>query len=245
MTMTSVEYDIFALEASCLHGNSAQGGAKTAVEAAYSMLRRHLINGRYPQGSRLKLDYLKSAYGVSGSTVREALTRLIGDHLVIFEGQKGFSVAPMSLADLDDLTIARTTLDCAAIRESIALGDDEWEARLIAAFHRLTRAEERLVVDPSGAFDDWEQRNKAFHEALLAASTSKWLERLRDILFHNTERYRRLSATQGPPPTSVHAEHSEIFEAALARDADRAVKALEEHLQRARKVIGDNRLLLG
>ena len=40
-------------------------------------------------------------------------------------------------------------------------------------------------------------------------------------------------------------EHSEIFEAALARDADRAVKALEEHLQRARKVIGDNRLLLG
>ncbi len=241
--MASAEFDIFDSDVSYAHGGNAQGGAKTAVEGAYNLLRRHIINGRYPQGSRLKLEYLKSAYGVSGSTVREALTRLIGDRLVISEGQKGFSVAPMSLADLDDLTIARTTLECAAIRDSIAHGDDEWEARLIAAFHRLTRAEERLLVDPSGAFDDWEQRNKAFHEALLAASSSKWLERLRDILFHNSERYRRLSATQGPPPASVHAEHFEIFEAALARDADRAVKALEEHLQRARKVIHDNRLL--
>ncbi len=36
-------------------------------------------------------------------------------------------------------------LECSALRHSIALGDDAWEAELTAAFHRLTRAEERLA----------------------------------------------------------------------------------------------------
>ena len=241
--MASTGFGIFSADTANVHKGDVQGGPRTAVEAAYHLLRRQIIAGHYPQNSRLKLQDLKSAFGVSGSTVREALTRLIGDHLVVSEGQKGFSVAPMSQADLDDLTSARTILECAAIRDSIAEGDDEWEARLIAAFHRLTRAEERLLIDPSGAFDEWERRNKAFHEALVAASSSEWLRRLGDILYHNTERYRRLSATHGPPPASVHPEHREIFEAALARDAARAVKALEAHLQRAGKVIRENRLL--
>ncbi len=215
----------------------------TAIEWAYSMLRNQIVGGDYPHGSRLHLENLKSSLGVSGSTLREALTRLMSDRLVIAEGQKGFTVAPMSLSDLEDLTSARIMLETSALVESIALGDHNWEDNLASAFHRLALAQGRLETDTANAFDAWEIRNKEFHEALLAASPSNWRRHFRQTLFQNSERYRRLSGTEGPIPKEVHQEHQEIFTAALERDVDRAVKSLDHHIQRSANVIRSNALL--
>jgi len=129
--------------------------ASTAIESTYATLRDSIIRGTYPQGSKLHLETLKASLGVSGSTLREALTRLIGDQLVIAEGQKGFTVAPMSLRDLDDLTSARITLETTALIESIKLGGADWEDNLFTSFRRLARAQERLEADPANAFDEW------------------------------------------------------------------------------------------
>ncbi|MCA6216963.1 FCD domain-containing protein [Ideonella sp. B7] len=215
----------------------------TAIESTYATLRDRILRGSHPQGSRLHLETLKSSLGVSGSTLREALTRLIGDRLVVAEGQKGFKVAPMSLCDLDDLTSARITLETTAIVESINLGGGDWEDQLVISFRRLARAQERVEANPGEAFDAWEARNQEFHNALMAASPSKWLANFREILFHNSERYRRLSGTQGPIPVEVHEEHKTIFEAAIARDANQAVLVLSQHIRRSANVIRANGLL--
>ncbi|WP_081033948.1 GntR family transcriptional regulator [Acidovorax sp. KKS102] len=217
--------------------------AVTAIESTYATLRDAILRGSYPQSSRLHLETLKSSLGVSGSTLREALTRLIGDRLVVAEGQKGFRVAPMSLCDLDDLTSARIMLESAALVESINLGGDGWEDQLVTSFRRLTRAQERVEANPAEAFDAWEARNLEFHNALMAASPSKWLANFREILLRNSERYRRLSGTQGPLPAEVHEEHKTIFDAAMARDVDRAVSALSQHIRRSANVIRANGLL--
>lgn len=215
----------------------------TAIETAYAILRNRIIGGVYPPGSKLHLENLKSSLSVSGSTLREALTRLMADCLVVAEGQKGFTVAPMSLSDLEDLTSARIALETSALIESIKLGRDVWEDNLVTCFRRLARAQEQLEADPAGAFDAWEIRNKEFHDALVAASPSNWLANFRHILFQNSERYRRLSGIQGPLPVDVHKEHEEIFSATMARDVDRAVAALASHIRRAANVIRSNALL--
>lgn len=217
--------------------------AATAIESTYATLRDHILRGSYPQGSRLHLETLKSSLGVSGSTLREALTRLIGDRLVVAEGQKGFKVAPMSLCDLDDLTSARITLETTAVVESIRHGGGDWEDQVVTSFRRLARAQERVEAFPAEFFDEWEARNFEFHNALMAASASKWLANFREILFQNSERYRRLSGMHGPLPAEVHEEHKTIFEAAMARDTDRAVSALSQHILRSAKVIRANGLL--
>ena len=128
------------------------GGVRTAVEATYRKLHRDIIDGVYEPGTKLRIDHLKSGLQVSGSTIREALTKLISDQLVSVEQQKGFRVSPTSLQDLTDLTYARTILECAAIRNSILHGDEEWEAQLVGIFHRLSRVEERLA-DNHNVFD--------------------------------------------------------------------------------------------
>lgn len=81
------------------------------------------------------------------------------DALVVAQGQRGFRVAPISLADFADITQTRVLLETEALRQAMALGDDAWEAEVLAAFHRLSRAEEKL-----GAYDEareeWEGRNR-------------------------------------------------------------------------------------
>lgn len=217
--------------------------APTLFEAAYQQLRRDIIEGRLRPGERLRVEHLKDRYAVSAGTLREALALLVSDRLVVAKGHRGFSVTPMSLEDLRDLTRTRVLLECESLRVSVARGTDEWEAALVGAFHRLARAEERLQADPASAFDEWESRNREFHEALVAACDSVWLRRLRTLLYHQTERYRRLSAVKGPPPVSVHAEHRAIFDAAIARDVPRAASALESHIERALAVIRSAGLL--
>lgn len=215
----------------------------TLIEMAYQKLRRDIIEGRFQPDERLRVEHLKDRYAVSAGTLREALALLVSDRLVVARGHRGFSVTPMSLGDLKDLTRTRVLLECESLRESVMRGTDEWEAALMSAFHRLSRAEERLQGDPASAFDEWESRNREFHEALVAACDSVWLRHLRTLLYHQTERYRRLSAVKGPPPVSVHGEHREIFDAAMVRDVPRATRALGIHIEHALIVIRSAGLL--
>jgi DNA-binding GntR family transcriptional regulator len=135
-------------------------------------------------------------------------------------------------------------LESTALRYSIEHGDDLWEGRVVDTFHRLTLAEQRLQADPSGAFPDWEGRNREFHVALVAAYPSPWFRRFDGVLYLHSERYRRILASERPNPGRVvHDEHSEIFNAALARDADRAVLALEQHIFSSYSFLRDSALL--
>ncbi len=87
---------------------------------------------------------------------------------MVIDEQRGFSVAPVSLPELKDLTVARIALETSMLSLAIAQGDADWEAEIVAAFHRLSR-----TPLPSGAHSDekarqWEQRHRAFHAALVA-----------------------------------------------------------------------------
>ena len=98
----------------------------------------------------------------------------------------------------------------------------------MAAFHRLSKIEEKLS-NSAQRFRDWEERNRAFHEALIAACDSRWLRYLIGILYRQSERYRRFALNTGGK-RDVHAEHQAIYEAAMARDEARACAALEKHI---------------
>lgn len=214
------------------HSQTAESVAsepKTLVESAYRALRRDIIEGRLAPGEKLRVEHLKDDYGVGAGTLREALSLLIADALVVSQGQRGFRVAPVSLDDFEDITRNRVMLECEALRQSIAMGDDTWEGDLLAAFHRLSKAEEKRI----GAADreEWEERNRIFHEVLTSACPSRWLKHFLTILYHQAERYRRLSLYLQPIPRDIHAEHEALLKAAMARDTEAATAILSEHIQ--------------
>ncbi|HAF56104.1 MAG TPA: transcriptional regulator [Thauera sp.] len=208
---------------------------RTLVEGAYQRLRRDIIEGVHPPGEKLRVEHLKDQYDVGAGTLREALLLLVTDALVVAQGQRGFRVAPISLQDFEDITRTRILLETEALRQSIALGGEDWEASVVAAFHRLSRAEQKLGDSEDyaqAASDDWEKRNRSFHDALISASPSRWIRHFQNILYQQSERYRRISLFRKPVPRDVHAEHLALFNATLARDTSRATAILTEHILR-------------
>ncbi len=203
---------------------------RTLVEDAYRRLREDIVEGKHKPGTRLRVEHMKDGYGVGAGTLREALSLLVSDALVVTEGQRGFWVAPISLSDLEDLTRTRILIETEALRLSLRQGGDDWEGDLVAAFHRLTKIEEKGRRGPSQA-KEWETCNKRFHDALISAAGSRWLTYLMGILYRQHERYRRFAISTNPTKRDLHAEHTELYEAALSRDEKRAVACLTRHVQ--------------
>ena len=210
---------------------------RTLVERAYLSLRRDVVCGKLVPGERLRVEHLKDQYEVSAATLREALSRLVSDALVTAEGQRGFRVAPISLADLADVTNTRVMLETEALRQSIRHGDAQWEATLTHCYLQLTQAEKDL--DNTGSVI-WEKRNKAFHETLISAYHSDWTKYMLGILYRHAERYRninwRLTAAHASG-RDVHQEHEAIFRAAIARQEARAALALEAHIRLTHDIV--------
>lgn len=204
--------------------------SQTLVSVAYHHLRRDVIEGRLAPGAKLRVEHLKDVYGVGAGTLREALALLVSDALVIGQAQRGFHVKPISTADFHDITKTRILLECEALRQSIQFGDDIWEGQVVAAFHRLDKAQKRLATNPSELFNEWEDRNREYHQALISACQSPWTLHFLGILNQQTERYRRLVVTRQPIPRDLHVEHQAILDATLNRDADNASKILAEHI---------------
>lgn len=203
---------------------------KTLMESAYLQLRRDIVSGKRFPGEKLRVEHLKDEYDVGAGTLREALALLVADALVVAQGQRGFRVAPISIEDMEDITRTRAVLEAEALRQSISAGDDVWEGQLVAAFHQLSKTEERLGSAQTVKVEEWEERNRAFHEALTGACPSRWIKHFLGLLYRQSERYRYLSITTQAIPRNLHAEHTAIFKATLERDTEKACALLTEHI---------------
>ena len=200
------------------------------VDQAFMRLRQDVLSGTYGAGMKLKLDELQTAYGFSSSPLREALSRLAQEGLIRSDERRGFRVADISPEDLADISRMRLMLDLPALRESIANGDDAWEATVVAAFHRLEKIESRIGDGPVVLDDDWTLVHSAFHASLLAACPSERMRNWSASLFDQAERYRRYSARFRKTARRKSSEHRKIMDATLRRDADTACALLEEHI---------------
>src|SRR3984957_13413515 len=137
------------------------------TQSAYENLRADLLACRILPGKRLKIQELCTRLSVSRGAIREALSRLTSEGLVVAEPQRGFRAAPISTEDLLDLTKTRIQIETLCIRRAIEVGDIAWETRLVAALHRLSRTPEHTADDPVHSSDEWAAAHKAFHKALV------------------------------------------------------------------------------
>ena len=220
--------------------DGAAADTRTQTEQAYDQIRRDIIGGEQQPGNKLQTEALKAQYGFGNSSLREALMRLTSEALVTFEGQRGFRVATASREDFADLCSVRKLIEVEAVRQSVTNGDDQWESEVVASYHRLSKIEDQMPERLEEVYEDWEDRNREFHKAVISACPSRWLNRIHDQLLHQAERYRRMTFMSGRQfPRNVQDEHRAIMEAAIARDVDAACGLSASHIQRTLNVYAD------
>lgn len=214
-----------------------QAAPRSQTSAAYARIRADILAGRFAPGDKLKIADLSAGLSVSSSAIREALSRLVADQLVVSRDQKGFIVAPLSIEDLEDLTDLRCEIEATALRRSVERGQDDWEGALLGAAHRLRRTPMKSEADAS-LTEQWVARHAAFHAALVGACGSRRLLKLHAQLYEQSERYRGLSVyVEGD--RDVQSEHEALVDAALERDADGLVRLTIAHFRRTTALIVD------
>ncbi len=219
-----------------LSGRARREGALesgTGADELCSKIREDIVLCILPPHARLKFGDLQKRYGAGIGTLREALLQLVAEGMVTSETFRGFCVAPISLDDLQDLTELRVEFENRALRSSIQLGDDQWEAQIVAALHLLSKIQQIGSDSTTEELADWEDRHGRFHEALLSACPSKRVMHIRKTLYDQGRRYRNL-ALAGKCIVNTNAyQHKELAELVLDRNADAACALMAEHIREA------------
>jgi GntR family carbon starvation induced transcriptional regulator len=196
-------------------------------DEGYRRIRTDIIFCRLRPGQKLKLDALRAAYGLSIGTLREILSRLSSEGLVLAEGRRGFEVAPASSENLKELANLRLLLECHALDVSFSNADVEWEGRVVAAHHKLS-ATERLMGANIGEPERWKRYDSEFHQALISNCGSRELMETHASVFDKYFRYQMLGLNyRGEEPAR---QHQMLLDCALQRNAGEAKTVLIAHV---------------
>ncbi|MCP1604296.1 DNA-binding transcriptional regulator CsiR [Pseudomonas citronellolis] len=205
---------------------------QNSAVSGYEWLKKDIIRGVFKPGEKLLMSTLKERYDLGVGPLREALSQLVAEHLVVAISQKGYRVAPMSLEEMQDIYDARANLEAMIVGLAIQRGDDAWEAQVLANSHTLAKVVE--VKTREQRLDVWDERHKAFHTAIAQGCGSKHLLQARTYLFDQAERYRHLWLTHTVFSEQAlelkRQEHAALVEAILARDAAKASEMMRNHL---------------
>lgn len=206
---------------------------RSQTSTTYARLKADILAGKAPPGHKLKINDIAARLGVSPGAVRESLSRLVPEGFVVSRDQRGFTVAPITIEDLLDLTRLRCDIEEIALRRAVAEGDAGWEASVLATAHRLRRTPRVVDGEPNL---DWLVQHELFHRALVSGAHSPRLLGLNAQLYQQLERYRVLS-WRADRSRDVDAEHQALVDAALDRDADALVGTARAHFERTATLI--------
>ncbi|MGG5889920.1 GntR family transcriptional regulator [Falsiroseomonas sp. HC035] len=192
------------------------------AESAARRLRHDIVAGSLAPKARLRLRDLTAKYGLGATPLREALARLAAEGLVVLEGQKGFSVPPVTRAHLDDITRSRQIVEPEALRLAMQSGDAEWEDGIVTALSLLRHEIGRRDPGSEDWLDRYEARHHRFHAALIAGCPLPSLKRFCEELYVQKTRYRRVMKIAFQDWDHMLGVHVRLADLALARDAEAA-----------------------
>ena len=210
--------------------NTDLGPDKTASENSvtqlvHDKLRELILTGELAPGEKLKINAIREKLGVGASPVREALSLLTSDQLVVRLDQRGFRAAETSRENFQEILTLRCELESMALRQSMDNLSEDWAEQLLLKHHRMTRAS-------TVQHDVFEELHKAFHMALVDNCQSPLLIRFCSQLYDLNIRYRYIAArTSGYAGRKVGDEHQQILNAVLASDFKTANQLLLSHYQ--------------
>ncbi|HET6830695.1 MAG TPA: GntR family transcriptional regulator [Solirubrobacterales bacterium] len=212
-------------------------GPQTTPQHALERLRRAVVAGELRPGDRIRQEEVAAELGVSVASVREALTVLEQEGQVRYAPRRGYFVAELDIADLEEIYELRRVLETRAARLALPMVDAVALVRM-----REAAADCVLAADSADVAAELDA-NRRFHFALLDAPGRPHSMRLIRLLWDATEPYRALYYSAPEERQRSLAAHDRILAAVADRDADRLVTELDAHRDEAlgvlRRILGE------
>jgi DNA-binding GntR family transcriptional regulator len=227
--MTVVEPDAAALRS--LAASRALITPILRAEWVADALRNEVVEGRLLPGARLPEKALSDALKVSRNTIREALSQLVAERVLVREAHRGVYVAVPGPDDVRDVYRARRLLEPGAVRTGERVADP---AAIAAVREAVTEGR------AAAATDDWPgvaAANQHFHRALVALAASPRLDQQMGLLLAEMRLvFHRMSEVRGfhEPYLELNDRIAHLLETG---EREQAAAAVEEYLTTAEQQI--------
>lgn len=116
---------------------------RSLSDQAADVLRRSILDGRFPPGSKLVETWLAEQMQLSRGTIRAALRELTHEGLVRVIPYTGWEVVELTVKDARELCEVRGALEALAARLAAENISEEKAERLNAAYNKLIEAARR------------------------------------------------------------------------------------------------------
>lgn len=201
--------------------------ARTSSDDAYAELRRRILVVQIRPEERLKEEEWARNLKLGRVAIREALTRLHGEGLVVRGAKGGFFAAPMTPKDVSEIREVREIFETAALRLAVRKITPDHIAKLEAA------CDDFAYMVRNGYHSTACEADRRFHEVLVAAGGNNRLTRAYEHCHIPLFQIRVGQAHDYIVDyEETEREHRGIVEALKARDEERAVALLRAHLAR-------------
>lgn len=210
-----------------INGDSdSQAQNTTAAEHVYTALSQEILEGELPEGLALTELELAARFSVSRTPVRQALTRLSAEGLLVPLGSRSLMVRPITPNELTEIYELRVALELQAVRLAASRGD----SKIFSELHEQLKSAGDLVFGNKADLRSFYRLQENFDQAIQEAIASPFLASALASLQLHLKRIRRI--TRDNPMRLVQASHeTAIVAAAIARgDSEVAEAAMRVHL---------------
>lgn len=199
-----------------------QHAPRTTHQFVLETLKRAILSGELPAGTRLIQADLAQQLNVSTTPVREALRDLVGIGLIAFDAHRGAVVKGIDLDELLEIYELRRLLEPYSMRRVA----EKITAEELAAASRLQEQ-----MDQAEDFATWVDLNWKFHRVLEQAARSRRLQDMVQSIQNLAAIYVAHSLQLDPERMAEgNQEHRELLEALRDRNPDRAAEVMTQHL---------------
>ncbi|MDT8345515.1 MAG: GntR family transcriptional regulator [Thermohalobaculum sp.] len=193
-------------------------------DALSDRLREMIIEGDLSPGAKINERELCEAFGVSRTPLREAVQALAKEGLIQITPRRGARVAPMTVADLDEVFPIMGALEslagelaCARLTPNVVAEIRVLHLAMVAAFERGDR-------------HSYFRLNEEIHDRIFKAAGNQTLIQIRRSLAARVRRARFRANLSPQRWQKAVAEHEEIVAALEAADGPRLGRLLRDHL---------------
>lgn len=194
-------------------------------------LRERIFSHELQPGTWVDEQALAEQYGISRTPLREALKVLASEGLVTLKPRRGCYVTEISDRDLDEIFTVMAMLEGECARASAKRASESDLARLQSIHADLEQAAGRQDIDR------FFEANQAFHQAVQQIADNRWLLHVIEDLRKVIKLSRHHSLFSEGRLEQALAEHREILDALLERDADAAEARMRDHIRSGRAAL--------
>lgn len=201
---------------------------ETRAEAAYGQLKLAILSNELPAGYQAMEPELSLQYGVSRTTIREALIRLTSEGLVEMVPRRGVRVLPLRADDMREIYQVFTALEPEAAASVAARRLNDQDLRPL---EEATEAMERALKTED--LDAWAAADDLFHRTLLELNGNKRIGQFVSSLLDQAHRARMVTLRMRDVPTKSTVEHRELLGYLRQGNAENARRCFRLHRERA------------